>query len=227
MVKMDTGQYVATGVTTGFIRPVINTHSVHLSGVTSGYWKKGDWVAENGWNLSTVTWDVPADASAFEVGFAMNPTVLAPGASTGDTVYMTAPFIIINPLHTAYVPIPGEEIFFHNQLDPFGSGGSNFLGTVLSTIDLSSDNGWNGIVPDDVSQIYATVAVTATYPYALQFYGDNAKGGVSFFATASGSSPQATTAWIPVSSTGTINVNNTSNGNFSGTCMFVHGAKMR
>lgn len=225
-VKRDLGQYTSTGVTTNFIRPVMNDHSVFLSGVTNGYWKEGDWVSHNGWNLYTVTWDVPTTADAFEVGFAMNPTVLSPAASTGDSVYITGAFLEINPLHKGYVPIPEEDVYFTNQIDVFGSGGSTFGAGPAQALDLSSDNGWGGKVPDNVTAIYGTVEVNAAYPNGLHMYGDNSSGGVTFFGTGSGAFPQATTAWIPVSSSGTINIS-TVPAAFSGTSLFVHGAKLR
>ena len=230
LVNRSIGQPVASGVTTNFVRPVINTYATHLSGVTSAYWKQGDYVEEGGWKLSTVSWDVPADINAFEVGFAMNPTILSSSASvsiTGDSIYVVAPFLLINPLHKKYVSVPQEVIMFERQLDPFGSGGSNFTGTGLTTIDLSADNGWGGIVPDDVKEIYATVMVNAGSSAALQFYGDNGLGGVSIFGQISGVSPLQTTIMIPVSGSGTINVNNTAGGTFSGTSLFVHGVVMK
>ena len=229
-VKRDLAQPISTGVTTGFIRPFINRHETYVGAET--YFEFGDYVESDGWTLSTIEYDVPAGATAFEVGFAMNPTVLAGSKSgdTGDSAYVVAPFILINPLNKAYVPVPKEEIFFINTVNPFGayvSGGSSFVaGDAATVMDLSSDDGWAGKIPDDVELIYATVSVGGTWPNSLYMYGDNVLGGVSFYSTASGASPQATTAWIPVSSTGTINIPNPS-GSFSGTSMFVHGVKMR
>lgn len=227
-MKRDITVSVAAGVSTNFIRPVMNSHSVHLS-ACSTYWKLGDFVENDGWTLATATWDVPADASAFECGFAMNPTVLAPKTTSGDSVYIVAPFLLINPLHKKYVPRNDEVVFFTNTVNPFGaysSGGSTFGVGTGGSLDLSADNGWGGKIPDDTKAIYATVAVNASWPNSLYMYGDNILGGVSFYTTASGASPQATTSWIPVSSSGTINVANPTVA-FSGTSMFVHGARIR
>lgn len=218
-------QTVTSGITTNFIRPVINTHSIHLSGVTSGYWAQGDYVENSDWNLATVTMDVPNDASAFECGFAMNPTAIAPTGTSGDSAYIVAPFLLINPLHKSYVPIPDEEVFFTNQIDVFGAGGSTFGTGTSQALDISSDNGWGGKIPDDTESIYVTVAVDATYMNALHFYGDNSLGGVSFYGQGgSGVSIQTMTAWIPISSSGTINISDVSD-NFTGTSLFVLGAK--
>jgi len=229
-VNRSVAQAVASGVTTNFIRPVMNSHSVHLS-ACSTYWKLGDFIEDNGWTLATVTWDVPATASAFECGFAMNPTILSANKSgnSGDSAYVVAPFLLVNPLHKAYVPNPKEEIFFLNTVNPFGayvSGGSTFGAGTGGSLDLSANNGWGGKIPDDVSRIYATVSVNASWPYSLYMYGDNVLGGVSFYGLQSGVSPQATTTWIPVGSNGNINIANPST-NFSGVSFFVHGAKMR
>jgi len=228
-VKRDVTQSVTTGVTTNFIRPVINTYSVHLSGCTSAYWKLGDYVENDGWTLATVTCDVPITADAFECGFSLSPTVLAPTGTSGDSVYVVKPFLLINPLHKEYVPRPDEEIFFTNTVNPFGAystGGSTFGTGSGGSLDLSADDGWGGKIPDDVSHIYATVAVNASWPYNLYMYGDEVLGGVSFYTTGSGASPQATTAWIPVDVGGEINISNPST-NFSGVSLFVHGAKIR
>ena len=104
---------------------------------------------------------------------------------------------------------------------------SIFAGTSGTTIDLSTAPGWGGIVPDDAAEIYVTVVVSGASPAALQFYGDNPLGGVSFFGTSSGVTSVAATAWIPVSSEGIINVNNTQDGTWNSTELYVHGVRMR
>ena len=231
-VNRDVAQVVASGVTTNFIRPVINSHSVHLS-ACSDYWKLGDFIEDGDWALATVTWDVPANADAFECGFAMNPTVLAARKSgnSGDSMYVVAPFLLINPLNKEYAPKPGEVITFNKQLEPWPSGGSTFgaqaTGHAATSIDLSSANNFEGIIPDDTEAIYATVRVQASYGHAIQFYGDDPRGGVSFFGVDQGSgvTSQASTAWIPISSSGTLNVDNIAV--FSGVSLMIHGAKMR
>jgi len=231
-VKRDLGQPVASGVTTNFIRPVMNSHSVHLS-ACSTYWKLGDFVEKNGWSLATVTWDVPATADAFEVGFAMNPTVLAPGVSTetGDSVYVVAPFLLINPLKAEYVSRPGEVIFLKIGLNVW-SGGSDFgaqaatdAGTAL---DLSEDVGWGGIIPDDVEAIYANVGgsfagvLDADYLY---FYGDNILSGTTVCGEVASIRSIFHPMWIPLSSTGTINVDNVNV--VTGVTLQVQGVQMR
>lgn len=227
-IHRDLSQYVATGVTTNLIRPFINIGTTYVDAET--YFTFGSYVEDNddAWTLATVTYDVPSSATAFEVGLAINPTVLSASASTGDTVYVSAPFLLIDPLHKGYVPNPGEVIMFEAQLDVWGSGGSTFgakptAGTAIS-YDLSSANGFNGIVPDDVEAMYVTVGVDAAASSAMHFYGDDATGGVTIMGTGN-SVPNWETLWVPVSASGTINIDNINA--FTGTSLFVHGVKLR
>ena len=228
-VKRDLGQYVASGVSTNFIRPFIHVGQNYKASEVN--YTFGDYIEKGGWALATIEYDVPAGVSAFEVGFAMNPTVLAPpgGSSTGDSVYVCAPFLLINPLCKEYVANPGEVIFLNKTLDVW-SGGSTFgamaIGQAGTALDLSLDTGWSGIIPDDAAAIYATVkgdfAATAD---PLHFYGNNIDSGVTIYPNVVAGVATFNNIWIPISSTGTINVDNVAV--VTGVSLFVEGVLMR
>ena len=229
-VKRDIDQFIASGVSTNFIRPFINTNTTYVAAET--YFTFGDYIENDGWTLSTMEYNVPAGATAFEVGFAMNPTVLAPpgGSSTGDSAYIVAPFLLINPLNKEYVSRPDEIIWFKKQLDVW-TGGSTFGAKATAraavSLDLSADVGWNGIVPDDTKAIYASVGGTFSGVLAadfLHFYGDESLSGVTIRTPVAGIASLERPVWIPVSSTGTINVDNINV--VTGVSLWVHGAQI-
>ena len=228
-VKRDLGQYAATGVTTNFIRPFVHIGQNYKA--TEINFTFGDYIETGGWTLATMEYDVPAGVSAFEVGFAMNPTVLAPpgGSSTGDSVYVCAPFLLINPLRKEYVPNPGEVIFLNKTLDVW-SGGSTFgamaIGQAGTALDLSLDTGWGGIIPDDAEAIYATVKGDfASTADPLHFYGNNIDSGVTIYPNVVAGVATFNNIWIPLSSTGTINVDNVAV--VTGVSLFVEGVKVK
>ena len=213
-----------TGGALDVFRPyIITCTNVRTSGISLFAAYSADY-AGGGWEFMSATTTVPDKATAFEFGI----DIKNQSALSGESIFIIGPTIIVNGSPVTYpVQKINETIFFEEIHDPFGSGGSNFLGAALSTIDLSLDPEWSGIIPDNVSHIYVTVGVNASYPGALYFYGDNLLGGVSFFGLQSGVSPSFRTAWIPVSGSGTLNIANGSGAVFSGTSLFVHGAKIR
>jgi len=220
MVYTDTG---TTGAT-DFIRPYIitSTNTRTTAGVSTFATYSTDY-ANGGWEFISATTTVPNAATAFEVGFEIKNS----SELSGESAFILGPTLFIGG-NTVYSPIQKgpETILFAKQLDPFGSGGSTFgASTTVTSMDLSSDIGWNGIVPDDVSAIYVTSIVSTEYPNGVHYYGDNSLGGVTAFGVSSGTSPQAITTWIPVGASGAINVLSTSEA--SGTSLFIHGAKVR
>jgi len=229
-VKRDLGQYVASGVSTNFIRPFVHIGQNYKASEVN--YTFGDYIEKAGWTLATMEYDVPAGVSAFEVGFAMNPTVLAPpgGSSTGDSVYVVAPFLLINPLNKEYVANPKEIIFLNENVNAFTAGASTFgamddlqAGTVL---DLSADDGWGGIIPDDAEAIYTTVKGDfASTADPLHFYSVNIDSGVTIYPNVAAGVATFNNVWIPVSPTGTITVDNVAV--VTGVSLQVHGVQMR
>ena len=220
--------YADPGTTgsTSFARPYIVTcTNARAPGVTgfATYPSGATYVTGAGWQTLSAVTTVPNDATAFAWGIEYTQR----NALTGESVFWTRPFCV-SGVSVANAPAPSqnEVVMFDRQVDPFGSGGSTFGIGTGGSLDLSADASWGGIVPDNATEIYATVIVSAAYANALHLYGDDALGGVSFFGVASGTSPQATTAWIPVDAGGDINISNPT-ADFSGTSLFVHGARIR
>lgn len=220
MVYTDPG---TTGAT-DFIRPYIvtATNARGTAGITAFATYSSDY-AGGGWEFISAVTTVPNNATALEVGF----EVVATTGLTGASAFILGPVLISgNTVNATPNPNPNEQIFFTKTLDPFGSGGSTFGTGTGGSLDLSSDNGWGGKIPDDVAQLYVQVGVNASYPYALHFYGDNAVGGVSFYGLQSGVSPNFQTAWLPVDAGGEINVSDPG-ANFTGVSFFPIAAIVR
>ena len=228
-IKRDVGQYVASGVSTNFIRPYICTYSPvnALAGETS--YAFGPYQEYNGWQMLSAVTTVPVGATAIEFGFAMNPTVLGPVATGGDTAYITAPFFLINPIRTEYVPKQQEIVFLKKSLNVL-SGGSDFGAKLADdagcTLDLSVDTGWEGIIPDSVSDICTTIRgdfVALTDP--LHIYGDDIQGGVTFYPHVAAGVASFNNVWVPVSSSGTITIDSIAA--ITGVSIIVEGVKIR
>jgi len=195
----------------------------NMHGVTpfATYGSYGD--GDAGWDLLTATTTVPNAASALEFGWEIDGT-----SRTGPTAYVCGPFFVSGATPSMPVQRPGEMIFLEEKLDVW-SGGSDFgarAATRTTTLDISSDIGWNGIIPEDAKAIYATVMgdFVATSDY-LYFYGDNILGGVTVVPQVVGGVASFDNVWIPVSGTGTITVQNAAA--VTGVSLFVHGVQMQ
>ncbi len=226
-VKRDTAQYTATGVSTYFIRPFINTYANagYLAGETS--FAFGSYQATNGWECVTATTTVPTAATALEVGFAMNPTVLA--AVGGDSAYVCGPFLYVNPVDSAFAPNPQEIVYLNRSLDVW-SGGSTFtaqLGNnVGQSIDLSTGAGWKGIIPDSAKAIYCTIRGDfASTADPLHFYANMLDSGVTLYPQVTAGVASFDNIWIPLKADGTFIVDNVAA--VTGVSLIVNAVQVR
>lgn len=230
-VKKENTQAVASGVTTNFIRPFINTYSgAGYAGVEKSF-AFGNYASGNEWTMLSSVTTVPAGATALEVGFAMNPTILAAKgvvAQTGDSVYICAPFLLIDPIKTEYIPAPQEVVFLNKTLNVW-SGGSTFgsrdSGDVGVSLDLSVHPGWAGIIPDSAKAILCTVKGDfASTADPLHFYANKIDSGVTVYPQIAAGVASFSNVWIPISTTGTIKVDNVAT--VTGVTLWVHAVMM-
>lgn len=223
-VWRDTGQYTASGVSTHFIRPFIRTSS--SGGNVDINCAFGDYQETNGWQLVSAVTDVPTKATALEVGFALNPTVLAPIA--GDTAFICAPFLLIDPARVDYVSAPREIVYFSSPVEFNTNGPGNDKGTGTSSYTVFNET--SGRVPQDVDAYYVAVQGQITADLTqMQLRTDTAhRVGVTHYpvyAAAGGATRYTIHQWIPADYNGDFDFYTSSAVN--GISVFVTGAQYK
>jgi len=223
-VKRDLDQYTKTGVTTNFIRPFINTYSGagYLAGETS--FAFGDYQTTNGWAAVSATTTVPLNATALEVGFAMNPTVLAATSTSGDSAYVCAPFLYIDPLSKEYASRPGEVIFFKRPID-FDYDYDKSI-TAVSAYNVPGQT--RGIAPAAMAAAYlVSMTGNAASGVSVMFRANAAMSGVSFPANRGASTDQSIlyTTWVVPDADGNFELNSSSG--VSNISITLHGVELK
>lgn len=222
-VWQDFGQYAASGVTTQFIRPFINTYpGGYAAGETS--FAFGDYPLKSGWNLLSAVTTVPNGATALEVGFAMNPTILAPRVTTGDSAYVCAPFLLIDPIHAGYVPVPQEVIYLRNAArfdsSNYATAGGNSSFTVAARTA--------GKIPEDVDALYvAFIGTPAGSTNEVHFRPSttNVGSGATYYTALAGVSPVTAHEWVNTDYNGDFDMYSLNP--VTGVTISITGVKMR
>ena len=181
----------------------------NAAGVTpyAAYGSYGD--GDAGWDFLTATTTVPIGATALEFGWEIDGT-----ARTGPTAYVCGPTFTSGTTPTMPIPKPGEVVILEEGLNVWygiktsggDTGASAFMPGSAQALDLSVDQGWNGIIPDDAEAILvesgiSVVAVGDT----LRFYGNTGIGGTTVYGLVAGTTNYAQ-IWVPVSYDGIVNV---------------------
>lgn len=224
--KVDKAARAAASVTEYFVRPFINTYSGPQVRATS--YAVGPYASSGSWeNLSAVT-TVPYRATAVEVGFEMHPTILAGTALTGDSAYICAPYLLINPVNSDYIPQPNEIFYFRNPV-PFDTNGSTF-DTAGGTSSFAISKSTAGKISPNVQALYVTIIGNAADGTQHQFRPDTRDlTGATIYAKAN--APSGTTGavnatqWVKTDYNGDFDLY-TSSG-VTDISIYILGAQMR
>lgn len=240
-VNFDVNQYVKSAVTTNFMRPYILTYTGannYVQNATS--FAFGPYVTNHGWTMVSAVTDVPTKATALEVGFELSPTILAAAADdtagnprSGDSIYVCAPFLLVDPLQTEYVPNPQEEIYFDRAVEFYNGTAANWnKGVGTSSYNVAQET--LGKISPNVSTLYVTYQAKSagSGTVSVQFRTSTASkhlSGATFypvFNNAGGTSNFSTgPVWVPTDYNGDFDVY-TSEAQ-TGVSLTVTGAKMR